>query len=83
MCLDLDVANPTTINGRKVQLWTCNQRRQQLWKPVWVQNSPLHVRLVSLYDNRCLDADKWGPRDGAKVQVWDCNLSDQQRWWVG
>ena len=67
----LDVANASTANGTKVQLWDCNGSGAQNW----VQEGN---RLRNPNSNKCLDSPGGSTADGARLQIWDCNGSAAQ-----
>jgi Ricin-type beta-trefoil lectin domain len=68
----LDVHEPDQYNnGGRVQVWTCNGRKQQDW---FVERGALRSSV-----GKCLDVSAPDQR-GARVQIWDCNGAPQQRW---
>lgn len=76
-CVDADL-NTIRGNGTRVQLWGCNNTRQQNWQR-WSDGT---VR--SSYSGRCVDADLNTIRgNGTRIQLWDCNGSRQQQWYIG
>jgi len=68
----VDVAAASTVNGTKVQLWTCNGTAAQQW----TVGTDGTVRALG----KCLDVSGAGTANGTKVQLWDCNGTNAQRW---
>ncbi len=72
-CLDVH-APDRTVNGGRVQLWTCNATEQQSWR--YIEGTGELRNAAGL----CLDVH--APElntPGGRVQVWTCNNSPQQR----
>jgi hypothetical protein len=70
MCLD--VRGPSTADGTRVQMWTCNGAVEEQWRLVSGQ--------IVGYGGMCLDV--YGPytADGTPVQIWTCNGVREEQW---
>ncbi|KUL27024.1 ThuA domain-containing protein [Actinoplanes awajinensis] len=69
----LDVNGGSSLDGAKIQLWTCNGSGAQNWSvsgQVWRNPS----------SNKCLDVAGGATANGTKVQLWTCNGSAAQNW---
>lgn len=67
-CLD-DTGN-SSANRAKVQIWTCNGDRAQLWT---YSNGEL------IHTGKCAN-DKAAGRSGSKVILWTCNHARNELW---
>lgn len=68
----LDVANGSTADGAKIQLWTCNGTAAQTWR---YENETLIGA-----GNKCLDVTNGATTSGTRVQLYTCNGTAAQRW---
>lgn len=69
----LEVYEPDQYNnGGRVQMWTCNGARHQVWF--------LEFGVIRSAAGKCLEGLPSDPSKSARVQIWDCNGSQQQRW---
>jgi len=73
----LDVAGASTLDGTKVQLYTCNGTNAQQWTAT--ANSTGTVKALG----KCLDVSAGGTANGTRVQLWTCNGSGAQNWTAG
>jgi type 1 glutamine amidotransferase len=71
----LDIANSSTADGTKIQLYTCNGTNAQKWTVT--PNSTVKAL------NKCLDVAGAGTANGTKVQLYTCNGSGAQNWSAG
>jgi hypothetical protein len=72
----LDDTGSSTVNGNKIQIWTCDGSAEQNWTVV--QDGTLRVR------GKCLDVTGGGTANGTSVQLWSCIAGQvDQRWQVG
>uniref|UniRef100_UPI0031DBEF4B ricin-type beta-trefoil lectin domain protein n=1 Tax=Saccharothrix mutabilis TaxID=33921 RepID=UPI0031DBEF4B len=67
----VDVNGSSTVDGARVQLWTCNSGANQQWTQT---GSTLQAL------GKCLDAA--GTADGSAVRLWTCNGTSAQTWSV-
>ncbi|KAA2252190.1 GDSL family lipase [Solihabitans fulvus] len=70
-CVDV----PNT-NGTQARLWDCANQASQSW-------TYTPSRQLTIYGNKCLDANNQGTSSGTQVIVWDCNGQTNQQWTVG
>jgi chitinase len=68
----VDVAGASTVNGTKVDLFTCNGTNAQNWTVA--ANGTLQAL------GKCLDVTAAGTVNGTKVQLFDCNGTAAQVW---
>ena len=64
---------PATTNGTQVQLWDCHGGTNQRW-------TYTASRQLTVYGNKCLDANGQGTTNGTAVIIWDCNGQANQQW---
>jgi predicted alpha-1,2-mannosidase len=69
-CIDVDHGN--TINGTKIQIWSCNASNAQNW----TVRSDGTLRALG----KCMDVANSGTANGTLVQLWDCNGTGAQYW---
>lgn len=69
----IDVANSSTSNGARLQLWDCHGNSNQRW-------THTTNRTLTVYGNKCLDASGSGTSNGTVVHIWDCNGGANQQW---
>ncbi|MEV6798955.1 ricin-type beta-trefoil lectin domain protein [Micromonospora rifamycinica] len=69
----IDVANSSTSNGARLQLWDCHGNSNQRW-------THTANRTLTVYGNKCLDASGSGTSNGTVVHIWDCNGGANQQW---
>lgn len=69
-CLD-DTGN-SSINGNKVQIWTCNGGASQNW--TYAQDGTLRIH------GKCLDVRGNGTSAGTDLQLWSCLGHANQTW---
>jgi len=69
-CLDA----PSSANGTQTQLFDCNSGDGQRWTTSGGQ--------LTVFGNKCLDANGRGTTNGTAVIVWDCNGQTNQQWTV-
>jgi large repetitive protein len=72
-CLDLSAFG--TVNGTKVQLWTCTGAANQVWQP-WPDGT-----LRNPASGRCLDVSAGGTANGTNVWLWDCIPNAANQLW--
>ena len=70
----LDVSGGGTVNGSRVQIWTCNGTGAQVWYPL------VNGGLVNPQSGRCLDVPAANPTNGTALQLYDCNGTGAQKW---
>jgi hypothetical protein len=75
----LDVSNGSTANRANVQIWHCDNVRQQRWQRRYVGDG--YYEIVNLKSQKCLDVDNGLKYDGANVQQYDCVRSAPQQKW--
>ncbi|HEX5402367.1 MAG TPA: ricin-type beta-trefoil lectin domain protein [Pseudonocardiaceae bacterium] len=68
----VDVAGASTVNGTKVDLFTCNGTNAQNWTVA--TNGTLQAL------GKCMDVTAAGTVNGTKVQLFDCNGTGAQVW---
>ncbi|NUR26190.1 MAG: lectin, partial [Catenulispora sp.] len=68
----LDVANSSTTDGAKVQIYSCNGTNAQ--RVTVPGDGSLQVL------GKCLDVDHSGTANSTLVQLWTCNGSGAQKW---
>jgi chitinase len=68
----VDVAGASTVNGTKVDLFTCNGTNAQNWTVA--ANGTLQAL------GKCMDVTAAGTVNGTKVQLFDCNGTGAQMW---
>ncbi|KAH9481838.1 hypothetical protein JR316_0006368 [Psilocybe cubensis] len=76
----LDVTNGTTVDGTKMQIWTCtsNNANQQFVYTTW-DNS-----LAWANKGKCIDLPGGSTADGTRIQLWSCSYGNiNQNWKVG
>ncbi|MFC1432233.1 ricin-type beta-trefoil lectin domain protein [Streptacidiphilus sp. N1-3] len=79
MCLDIvSPGAPGTVNGTKVQLWTCNGGVNQQWVVQNDANGSIH--LLNPYSGRCLDDPNSSTVNATQTEIWDCNNTNAQTW---
>jgi Ricin-type beta-trefoil lectin domain/Putative Ig domain len=66
----LDNSGASTVNGNKVDIWTCNGTVAQMWT---FSGGELSVQ------GKCLDDSSQGG-SGAKLVIWTCNGHNAQLW---
>jgi chitinase len=67
----VDVASASTVNGTKVDLFTCNGTNAQNWTSTGGTLQAL---------GKCMDVTAAGTVNGTKVQLFDCNGTAAQQW---
>ncbi|MFB9543791.1 ricin-type beta-trefoil lectin domain protein, partial [Micromonospora sagamiensis] len=70
----LDVSGGGSVDGTKIQLWTCNGSGAQ----VWAAQSDGSVR--NPQSGKCLDVSGNSAVDGQVVHLWTCHGGANQRW---
>jgi type 1 glutamine amidotransferase len=68
----VDVSGASTVDGTRVQLWTCNGGSNQQWT---VSGNTLRAL------NKCLDVG--GTANASPVRLWTCNGTGAQNWTPG
>jgi hypothetical protein len=70
-CVDIPGSDMT--NGNKIQIWDCNNNKNQMW-----YFDGLYIR-SGINDQKCLDVPGSDYTNGNKLDLWDCNgLANQQ-----
>jgi type 1 glutamine amidotransferase len=69
----VDVSGMSSVDGTKVQLWTCNGQTNQQW----TVGSDGTLRSLG----KCMTVN--GTANGSPVQLWSCNGGNGQRWTPG
>jgi hypothetical protein len=70
----VDLYHSQTINGTKVQMWSCDLTNAQNW----TLNSDGTVRIL----DGCLEIRGLGDADGTPIDWWSCNGVANQQWQV-
>jgi len=68
------VSAPSSTNGTQVQLADCGTQADQTWTYT--------AGKLTVYGNKCLDANAQGTTNGTQVIIWDCNGQTNQQWTV-
>jgi hypothetical protein len=76
----LDDANDSSVNGNKVQIWTCLGDAAQKWQYRPGAN-PGGAGTLML-NGKCLDITNSGTANGSKVQLWSCTGGANQQWGI-
>lgn len=77
-CLDADT-NTANRNPTIVQLWDCNNSRQQTWRVVYSNSAEIFI--INSLTGKCLDANPATVnQNGGAVYLWSCNYAYQQVW---
>jgi len=70
----IDIANSSTANETKIQLYDCNNTNAQQFsfdgRAIKMQSSP----------NKCIDLYQSLTDNGTKIQLYDCNNTKAQQW---
>jgi hypothetical protein len=70
----LDIDNGGTVNGTKVQLWTCNGTGAQVWQP------QANGSILNPQSGKVLDASGASTADGTQIHIWDYVGGADQHW---
>jgi mannan endo-1,4-beta-mannosidase len=65
-------------DGARVQQWTPNGGRNQIWSLRDLGGGNYQIR--ALHSGKCLDLLGWAGEDGAQVGQWTCNGKQNQAW---
>lgn len=87
----LDIANSSTANGTKVQLYSCNNTAAQKWAAVFknaADKNPANGGIFFLNNyllgaSKCLDIQSAGTANNTNVRLWNCNDGVAQMWRQG
>jgi hypothetical protein len=70
----LDLANVSSADGIRVQVWDCDGQSNQKWR------SNIDGSIIAVGANKCLDAPNYSTANGVKLQIWSCTGATNQRW---
>ncbi len=74
----LDISGASTVNGAKVQVYSCNGTDAQTFTLSDLTGYKMELR--ALNSGKCVDVAAAGTADGTLVQQWDCNATNAQVW---
>lgn len=75
----LDDPNNSTVNGTKLQLYSCNGLPQQQWRAVSIGPGQWEYQTVN---GKCLDLTNDNHANGTPMQIWTCLGDDSQNFAV-
>jgi len=73
-----DVIDGNLVNGQHLQVWDCNNNRQQKWGYNFANGRVS----VNGQESLCMDLVDGGQSAGTPVQIWKCNDGNTNQQWV-
>jgi rare lipoprotein A (peptidoglycan hydrolase) len=70
----LDVADRSTADGARAQLWTCTGDTNQQWGVNTAHD------IVNPQADKCLDVADNNPANSTRAQIWTCTGAANQKW---